>query len=253
MPRTNAAARFERRAEPTAAESPTLIVGMPENGVVGSIAINQITEQLGLELQGNVVSESFPPVATYGDGRVRDLVRVYAGDDPAVVIPHCDIALPTYASSDLASCVVNDLAEDYERAIVLAGIPAQTEEEVGEVTGIVTCEETEAELREIGIPLDSNVGFLGGASGAIVNDCYHANVPTTALLVKAHPFLPDPEAARAVIEKALEPLVEFDIDTQGLQEQADDIREQMEQIVQHYEQLQEGDGQPLAEDSSMYQ
>lgn len=252
MPRTNASARFERRAEVTA-ESPTLIVGMPENGVVGSIAVNHVTEQLGLEQKGNIVSESFPPVATYGDGRVRDLVRVYAGADPPVVIPHCDIALPTYANGDLAACVVNDLAEDFERAIVLAAVPAQTEEEVGEVTGIVTSEKAETELQEIGIPLDPNVGFLGGASGAVVNDCYHANVPTIALIVKAHPYLPDPEAARAIIEKALEPLVDFDIDTQGLREQAEDIRERMDQIVQHYEQLQEGGGQQFAEDSSMYQ
>lgn len=252
MPRTNASARFERRAESTA-DSPTLIVGMPENGVVGSIAINQITEQLDLDLEGHVVSESFPPVATYGDGKVRDLVRVYAGDDPPVVIPHCDIALPTYAASDLSSCVVNDLAKEYERAIVLAGVPAQTEEQVGEVTGIVTCEKAEQELREVGISLDSNPGFLGGASGAVVNDCYHANVPTIALLVKAHPYLPDPEAARAVIEKALEPLVEFDVDTRKLQEQADEIRERMEQIMQHYEHLQEGHGRQPVEESSMYQ
>ena len=251
MPRTDSSARFERRAE-SVAESPTLIVGMPENGVVGSIAINQITEQLNLELEGNVVSESFPPGTTFGEGRVRDLVRVYASGDPSVVIPHCDIALPAYAGADLAACVVNDLAAEFERAIVLAGVPAQTEEQVGEVTGVVTSEEAEKDVRAAGIPLEPNVGFIGGTSGAIVNECYHANVPTIALVVKAHPYLPDPEAAQAVIEKALEPLVDFDVETRELEEQADDIRRQMEQVAQHYERLREG-LDPNGMDDAMYQ
>lgn len=252
MPRTRAAARFERRAE-LSADSPTLVVGMPENGVVGSIAVNQITKQLDLELKGNIVSESFPPVTTFGEGRVRDLVQVYAGTDPPLVVPQCDIALPEYASADLAACMVNDLAADFERAIALVGVPAQSEEQVGEVTSIVTDDAAANEVKDAGIPLDSSIGVLGGTSGAVVNDCYHASIPTIALIVRAHPFLPDPEAARAVIEKALEPLVDFDISTQELEEEADNIRRQMEQIAQHYEQLQRDGGQHQLEESAMYQ
>ena len=252
MPRTDADARFERRTEITG-ELPTLIVGMPENGVVGSIAVNHITEQLELENKGHIVSETFPPIATFGNGRVRDLVRVYAGTDPNVVIPHCDLALPPDANADLAACVVHDLAADFDRAIVLAAVPAQTEEQVGEVTGVVTSEEASNELQAVGVPLDPSVGYIGGASGAVLNECYHANIPTIALIVKAHPYLPDPEAAQAIIEDALEPLVDFDIDTQGLEEQADDIRRQMEQIADHYEQLMEGHESHAPEGPSMYQ
>lgn len=251
MPRTDTFARFERRGELTA-ESPTLIVGMPENGVVGSIVVDQITKQLGLEHKGNVVSESFPNVSTFGEGRVRDLVRVFAGADPAVVIPHCDIALPMSANADLAACVVNDLAAEFEQAIIMAGVPAPSEEQIGEVTGVVTCEETENELREAGVQLEPSVGYLTGASGAILNECYHANVPTMALIVKAHPFFPDPKAAQAVIEKALEPLVNFEIDTQELEEQTDEIRRQMEQVSRHFEQLQNSQERRTGT-SSMYQ
>ncbi|MFC4551320.1 MULTISPECIES: proteasome assembly chaperone family protein [Halorussus] len=251
MPRTDATARFERRAE-LSPEAPTLLVGMPENGVVGSIAVNQVTEQLDLERQGHIVSESFPPVTTFGEGRVRDLVRVYAGTDPSVVVPQCDVAMPPEASADLAACIVNDLAADFERAIVLAGVPAQNEEAVGEVTAVVTSEEMASEVEAIGVPLESGVGFIGGTSGAVVNDCYHANVPTIALVVKAHPFLPDPNAARALIEKALEPLVEFDIDTRELEEEAEAIRNEMEQVARYFEQLQSDPDHSTAE-SSMYQ
>lgn len=182
---------------------------MPENGVVGSIAVNQVTRQLDLELKGNVVSESFPPVTTFGEGYVRDLVRVYAGTAPPIVVPQCDIPLFGDAIADLAAYIVHDLAADCERAIVLAG-----------------------------------------TSGVVVNDCYHADIPTITLVVKAHPFLPDPVAAKAVIEKALEPLVDFEIDTRALKEEADDIRQKMEQVAQYFEQLQTG-GEPESSDDSL--
>ena len=86
-----------------------------------------------------------------------------------------------------------------------------------------------------------------------MNDCYHADIPTTALVVKAYPFLPDLEAARAVIEKALEPLVDFEIDTRSLQEEADEIRQRLEQVAQYYKQLQEGTQPNAIENSSLYQ
>ena len=252
MPRTRAAARFERRAE-LSAESPTLLVGMPENGVVGSIAVNQITRQLDLEQKGNIVSESFPSVTTFGEGYVRDLVRVYAGTSPPIVVPQCDIALFGDAVADLSACIVHDLAADYERAIVLAAVPAQNETEVGEVTCIVTDDAAISDVEAADIQLDPNNGFLSGTSGAVVNDCYHADIPTIALVVKAHPFLPDPEAAKAVIEKALEPLVDFEIDTRALEAEADDIRTQMEQVARHFEQLQNGSESDSTENSYMYQ
>ena len=173
---------------------------MPENGVVGSIAVDLITEQLGVEQKRNVLSETFPPVATFGDGWVRDLVRVYAGTDPDVLIPHCDVALPMTANADLAVCVVNDLAADFDRVIVLTAIPPRTKAEVGEVTGLVTSEEAAAELRDAEIPL-----------------------------------------------------VSFDVDTQKLAEQADEIRNQTERIARHYEQLMEGQDPLASDEGSMYQ
>jgi len=80
-------------------------------------------------------------------------------------------------------------------------------------------------------------GLVGGITGALVQACYHADIPAALLIVRSHPFLPDPEAAKAVIETALEPLVEFDIETTQLEEQADEIRERMQQVAQQYQQM----------------
>ncbi|MFB6170472.1 MAG: proteasome assembly chaperone family protein [Haloarculaceae archaeon] len=234
--------------------TPTLIEGLPGHGLVAAIAVDQITRQLGLRHHGNVVSEAFPPVATFEDGLVQDLVRVYAGTDPDVLTLQSDMALPPAAFDPLARCLIGDVAEEFERAIFLTGVPAESESRIGDVAGVATTPAMRQELDDAGISRAKDPGLVGGATGAIVKECYHAEVPALVLVVRSHPFLPDPGAAQQVIEEALEPLVAFDIDTTELQEQADEIQRQLRQLAEHYRQMQqEHETQSPQSMPSMYQ
>ena len=232
------AASFEQLCE-VGAKAPTLIEGLPGHGLVAAIAVDQITDQLGLEHCGNVASEEFPPVVTFDDGLVQDLVRVYAGTDPAVMTLESDLALPQSSFEALSRCVLEELAEDFDRAIFLAGAPAESEEQVGEVTGVATTDEIKTDLEEAGIAVPEEPGLVGGVTGALVRGCYQNDVPAALLIVRAHPFLPDPRAAQSVIENALEPLVDFDIDTTELEEQAEEIQQRMHQVAEQYQQMAE--------------
>ncbi len=232
------AASFEQLAD-VEAPSPTLIEGLPGHGLVAAIAVDQITTQLDLEHCGNVASDAFPPVVTFEDGLVQDLVRVYAGDDPAVMTLESDLALPEPAFEPLSRCVLEELADEFSRAIFLAGAPAQSEGQIGEVTGVATTDEIRADLLDAGISTPEEPGLVGGITGALVRECYQADVPAALLIVRSHPFLPDPQAAKSVIENALEPLDEFDIDTTTLDEQAEEIQQRMQQIAEQYQQVAE--------------
>lgn len=236
MSDNSTAASFEQVSEQPV-DSPTLIEGLPGHGLVAAIAVDQITQQLALEHYGNITADEFPPVVTFEDGLIQDLVRVYAGSNPDVLTLESDLALPYPAFEPLSRCVLSELAETFDRAIFLAGAPAESESQVGTVTGVATNETLAEELTDIGIPLAENLGVVGGVTGALVRECYHADVPAVLLIVRAHPFLPDPNAAKSVIETAIEPLVEFDIDTTELDEKATKIRDQMQQIAHQYEQM----------------
>ena len=239
MAEENEAASFEQLCE-YETEAPTLIEGLPGHGLVAAIAVDQLTEQLGLTHCGNVASEEFPPVVTFEDGLVQDLVRVYAGDDPAVMTLESDLALPPQSFESLSRCVLEELADDFGRAIFLAGAPAEAEEQIGEVTGVATTEAIKTDLEAAGIEVPEEPGLVGGVTGALVRRCYQHDVPAALLIVRAHPFLPDPRAAQSVIENALEPLVDFDIDTTPLEEQADEIQQRMHQVAEQYQQMAEG-------------
>jgi uncharacterized protein len=246
-------ASFERVAD-IPADSPTLIEGLPGHGLVAAIAVDQITDQLGLEHCGNITSEAFPPVVTFEDGLVQDLVRVSAGSDPAVMTLESDLALPQPAFEPLSRCVLEDLADEFGRAIFLAGAPAEAEEQLGNVTGVATTDSIRDDLVDAGISTADDRGLVGGITGSLVQECYQADVPAALLIVRSHPYLPDPEAAKSVIETALEPLVDFDIDTTALDEQADDIQQRMQQVAQQYQQVtEEGEDQQQQVQTGMFQ
>ncbi len=250
---TDAEVSFERITE-IESESPTLIEGFPGHGLVASIAVNQINQQLDLSHHGNVVSDGFPPVASFEDGLVQDTVRVYSGTDPDVMTLRSDITLPPSNYKSLSRFVINQLSDEFGRAVFLAGAPAENEDEIGDVMGVATHDDLRDDLEAAGIPLGDEPGVVGGITGALANECYHAGIPAAVLIVRSHPYLPDPTAAQSVIENALEPLVEFDIDTAELEKQADEIRRQMEQIAKQLRQAYGGEAETEAQPQSpMYQ
>jgi uncharacterized protein len=244
--------RFETKTD-LEGESPTLIEGLPGLGLVASIAVNQITTQLALEHHGSIVSEDLPPVAAYDAGRVRDPVRVYAGREPAVMTLQSDVPIPPGAIEPVSECVHSELAAAFERAVFLAGTPAETEEEIGDVIGVATTDETEQAVRDAGIGLAEDSGVIGGVTGALLADCYRYDVPAAILLVRCNPYMPDPQAAHSVIENALEPLVEFDIDTRELLEQAEEIQAQKQQMANQLKQYYQQQDQQQTEIPGMYQ
>jgi uncharacterized protein len=244
MPREAPAANFER-VSATEAESPTLIEGLPGLGMVASIAVDQITTQLDLDYHGNIRSDALPPLAAFNEGRIRDAVRVYAGPDPSVMTLQSDVPIPPNAIRSLSECIHRDLAEEFDRAIFLAGAQAESEDRIGEVAGVATSDEMESALVDAGIALAEESGAIGGVTGGLVADCYHNDVPAAVLIVRCDPRLPDPTAAQTVIEDALEPLVEFDIDTSELEEQAEKIQKQKRRIARQLQQMQQQqEGEP---------
>ncbi|MFB6134519.1 MAG: proteasome assembly chaperone family protein [Halanaeroarchaeum sp.] len=245
-------ATFERATD-IEAESPTLIEGLPGLGMVASIAVDQITAQLDLDYHGAIRSSAFPPVAAFSDGRVRDAVRVYAGTDPSVMTLQSDVPIPPDGIEPLSETVHQDLATEFDRAIFLAGAQAESEEHVGEVSGVATSAEMESALRDADIALAEESGAIGGVTGGLVSDCYHDDVPAAVLIVRCDPRLPDPAAARSVIENALEPLVDFDIDTSELEEQAERIQQQKQQVAQQLQQMQQQQGSEPTQTQAMFQ
>lgn len=235
-------------------ENPTLIEGLPGMGLVASIAVDQVRRQRGLERLGHLTSEAFPPVASFEDGLVEEPVRVYGGTDPSVMTLQSTVPVPEPAVRPLVNCVLQDLAHEFEQAIFLVGAPAPSEDELGAVSGVATTQTQRKRLEEADVPLASQTGTIGGVTGALLQACHRSNVPAVALVVRCRPKIPDPGAARSVIENGLERLVDFDLDTSELQEREEEIQRQMQQVAEQYQQArqQAAGGPPTEAPESIY-
>lgn len=229
---------FHREAE-RQSDAPTLIEGLPGHGLVASIAVDQITNQLALQRYGGIRTEDVPPILSFRDGRVRDTVRVYSGADPDLLVLQSDVPLPPPVFRSFSRCVLQDLADEIDRGIFLAAGPAHSEEAHGDIVGVATTDALEADLRAADVPLAEGDGLVGGITGALVDECYVSDIPAALLLIRADPYTPDPEAARLIIEEALEPLVGFDITTDELLERAEAIQQQKQQIAQQLREAQQ--------------
>jgi uncharacterized protein len=234
-------ATFDRNDDALELDAPVLIEGLPGHGLIAAIAVDLITRERGLERHGRITSDAFPPVATFEDGLVDDIIRVYGGTEPDVLTLRSDLALPERAVAPLADCVVSELAAEFDRAVFLAGAPAETETDRGDVRGVATTPAVRDELTAAGVELDTEAGVVGGVTGALVRECHRRGVPAALLVVDAHPFFPDPNAAATLVDEALEPLVGFEVDTTTLREQAEEIEREMERVATQYREAAERD------------
>ena len=67
-------------------ENASVLMGFPGSGLVGTIALQYMVEQLEFELIGTMTSKFFPPLAMMNKGVINDPVRIYIKNDIAAIV-----------------------------------------------------------------------------------------------------------------------------------------------------------------------
>lgn len=246
--------RFEERIDlPT--DHGTLVEGLPGHGLVASIAVEEINEQLAMQHAGSVESADHFPVLSYEDGAVTDAVRVYTHPSIPVVSLVSDTAIPPSAFADLGRTLVDALADSLSRALFLVEVPTGAPAEDPVVSAVGSTPDLRSSFEAAGVTVEDDAGLIIGPTGALASAFFHAGVPTAVLLVKTDvdPFVPDPLGAKALIDEALEPLVDFSIDTSSLEDRAEAIRAAKQQTAAQFKQLSDGSNFAESTNEMMYQ
>ncbi|WP_132061162.1 proteasome assembly chaperone family protein [Halorussus amylolyticus] len=220
----------------------TLIEGLPGHGMVALIAVEQIIDQLDMQHDGSVESADHFPILSYENGDIQDPVRVYSHSSTPVVTLVSDTAIPPDAFSELGETLVDELSDSLSRAIFLVEVPSVVGTEDAVVSAVGSTAELRSSFEDAEVTIETDEGLIIGPTGALASAFFHAGIPTAVLLVKTDldPFVPDPIGAKVLIEEALEPLVEFSIDTTPLEEQAETIRADMQNTASQLKQLSNG-------------
>ena len=217
----------------------TIIVGFPGVGLCGTIAAKYIIKALNLEVIGYIRSPLIPPVAVFMDGILAYPYRIYGDlktDEHDIIVLIGESPAPPQAYYYLANAVL-DWAEKYGNAseiICLDGFVDQSTD--GEPKIYIVAEpDLRDKLEKMKFERPST-GYIGGLSGAILNESILREIDGYAFLVSTQGHYPDPIGAAKLIE-VINNLKGVKIDTQPLIKDGERIKATMAEFANRTRQL----------------
>lgn len=235
--------------QPVEFTHPTLIEGFPGVGLVGKIATEHLIETFDMTHHATVRCENLPRIGIYhnGDRTVKPPVRLYADPEHELFALQSDVPVPKSAAASMTDCVTGWLEEKNVTPVYLSGYPEDNRSVPPDLFGIATGDAGE-QLDNIDAKSPPEDGAVGGPTGALLSEAAARRMDAIGLIVETNPQFPDPEAARALIESGIEPLLDFDVPVSALVEQAEKIRNQREALAKQLEAADQGEStqaQPL--------
>jgi len=203
----------------------TVIIGFPGSGLVGSIALQYLVEQMEFEHIGNVTSKYFPPMAMMLNGIVNAPVRFYQKDSYMVIV--ADVPIHPMICYEVADGIL-------EWVGMITNMPEKR------VFGVSTNEISLKRIEDKVLILP--MGSISGIPGSILTECKVREIPAIGLLGETIQS-PDPRAAASVIG-VLNRIYGFDVDVSPLLEQATEIEATMQKMAEQVQQTE----QPVKKD-----
>jgi len=204
-------------------KSPIAVEGLPDIGLVGTIAASHIIEQLNLKQVAHLESDEFPPVMVLHGGVIKNPVSIY-GNDKLIVLTS-EIPIPVITIYDTARVITRWFKDKgITLEVSLSGFPIQDRVNIIEpkVYAVANNKESKDILNKKEIEVMEE-GFLSGAYALILKELIKYDLPAIALLSQSFLKYPDPAAAAAVI-LALNKIAGMDIGVKNLLEKGDEIR-----------------------------
>ncbi len=222
----------EKRAIPSGA---TMIVGLPDVGLVGLIATSYLISELNLEEIAYMDSDLLPPVVVLHKGLPHAPLRIYGNQNLIAVIS--ELAVPAPAIYTIMREIVEWAeAKKVERIVSMGGIPVQSRQAITEpeVFGAASNQELIDMLSKKGLNIMKE-GYIVGPQALSMRYSSAKKISAIALLAQSFYNYPDPEAA-AMVLKQLSKISEIKIDISKLLEKGEEIRLKARDIMKRTQQ-----------------
>jgi len=207
-----------------------IIFGLPDVGLVGTIATSHLISKLNLKEIAYLRSDLLPPVIMLERGLPRSPIRMFGNKD--LLVLSSEIAIPSSSIHLIIENLVNWVAsKKAEIVFTLGGLPIPNRHEIEKprVFGAASSEALIKMLDERGIQAIQR-GFLVGPQALILSLCAERDIPAVALLAESFYNYPDPEASSMVIQ-ALNRIIDIEIDVSELIEKGEEVRLAMRDMM----------------------
>jgi len=216
-------------SKPLSKEGTSVLLGFPGSGLVGTIALQYMVDQMEFDLIGTMTSKFFPPLAMMNKGVINEPVRIYQKNDVAAVV--ADIPIHPMICYEISNGLLDWLEPFHPKEILtIAGII--TNEPEKRVFGVATTPEALKRISEMTLILP--IGSISGIASSLLTECKVRGIPAFGLLGETV-NAPDPRASAATIE-VLNKMYSLNLDVQPLIEQAVEIEQTMGKIAEEVQQ-----------------
>jgi uncharacterized protein len=223
-----------------------VLMGFPGSGLVGTIALQYMVDQMEFEQIGSMTSRFFPPLAMMNRGIINDPVRLYSKSSEKYNITAivADIPIAPPICYEISNGIMDWLTPYKPREVVtIAGIV--TNEPEKRVFGVATSPKALSRIEKHTLVLP--IGSISGIASSILTECKVRGIDGFGLLGETV-NAPDPRASAATIA-VLNSMYDLGLDVQPLIEQAVEIEQSMGKLA---EEVQQSAEQTPKKDLPMY-
>lgn len=244
-------------------ERPVLIAGFPDSGMIGSVTINHIIEQLNMHQIAYIESQYVMPAAIFIGRRFRHAFRIYATDSGKLCALICEVPVNARGTYSIINTIVDWSANAaVSEIVVLGGIlptnfsPPYLLERKAMLLRNEVAEKSSGQSNESGdrhgmaVPDDA---VIVGLAGSLLSTCAARGLRCTALMIPTISESPDPEGAAIVVEALPKILPGLKIDTSSLRQKVEIIKKHLEEFLKmHQQQMKDYERVASRETERMY-
>jgi len=211
------------------------LVGVPDVGLVGTIALSYIIQEEQMAEVGHLESDALPPVIVVHNGDPKSTLRLYHKGDLVAVVSEIPID-PQIIPSVARSVVDWVKSKNVKLLIALSGIAVQNRLEIDlpVVYGVGSSVYVKNLMKDAGVQIFEE-GFVAGLHAILMKECLKNKIPGMILLAQSHLQYPDPGAAASLIA-SFNNLIGWKVDTKELLAQEEEIRLKMRALMQRTQQ-----------------
>jgi len=220
-------------------KNPILVEGLPGLGLVGKIATRYLIKKLNAKKLAYLHSPHFPYfVLVSRKGSVRLLRGTFyfwknqAGGNDLILFTGDSQAQTIEGQYEIADCILDFAVSHNVKVIVTIGGYRMEVEDKPKIVAAATKQELLKEALQAGAVLSSMGSPIVGTAGLILGLARFKEIDALCLLSETRGYLPDPKAAKSVLE-VLTTMVGLSFDLAGLDEEiakADKMVTRLEKI-----------------------
>ena len=221
-------------------DNPIFIEALPGIGHVGKLAADHMIDELGATKFAEIYSPSFPPQVFVGEeGLIENMINeLYylknIGEnnlDVILLVGNTQALSPEgqYGVCQDILSLVKDMGAS--KIFTLGGMAIGQPVEESKVFGAATNEENVELLKNADVEIRSNDGGIVGASGLFLGLGARREMNGICLMGQTPGYFIDAQSAEAILNK-LAILLNFEIDTDKLEERAEETKEMLAKAQQ---------------------